>query len=258
MKTRILVTLVAALLVASATGFAAEPEGWKFEITPYAWLAGLEGDGTINGQDFDFDKSFSDIVDAVDVGGSLLGIAQYNRFILWGRVDFFSLDTDEMDLEDQPAGGRLETDLLLTECAAGYQVDGWMEGQTFDILLGVRSLTIENELTVYGRGTVSTDDRPEEWEKETRVDGLLILRPSIPLFPSKIDGLRLNATLAIGAGDSDLVYEMNPEIQYQITDHVAARLGYRTVGYKLKGDDNEDNELNFNLAGLIVGLGVTF
>ena len=258
MKTKILVTLVAALLVASATGFAAEPTGWKFELTPYLWAAGLEGDGTINGQDFDFDKSFSDIVDAVDVGGSLLGIAQYNRFILWGRADFFSLDTDEMDLEDQPAGGRLETDLLLAEFAAGYQVDGWMEGQTFDILAGVRTLTIENELTVYGRGTVGTDDRPEQWEKETRVDGLLILRPSIPLFPSKIDGLRLNATLAIGAGDSDLVYEMNPEIQYQITENIAARLGYRTVGYKLVGDDNEDNELNFNLAGLIVGLGVTF
>ena len=84
------------------------------------------------------------------------------------------------------------------------------------------------------------------------------LLPSLPLFPSKIDGLAFNPTLAIGAGDSDLVYELFPQLQYQVTDHMMARLGYRTVGYKFKGEHNDDNELNINLAGLTVGLGVTF
>jgi hypothetical protein len=73
------------------------------------------------------------------------------------------------------------------------------------------------------------------------------------VFPSKIDGLRFNPVLGIGAGDSDLAYELFPQFQYRINESMAARLGYRTVGWKFEGDN--DNELNVNLAGLIVGLG---
>ena len=51
------------------------------------------------------------------------------------------------------------------------------------------------------------------------------------------------------------MYELFPQFQYQVTDHAAVRLGYRTVGYKF---EDGDNELNINLAGLIVGLGLTF
>lgn len=246
------ITLLATLLAASNTvAFAAEPQGWKFEITPYLWAAGMEGDVTVNGQKADFDKSFSDIVDAVELGGSLLGVVQYDRFLLWGQVDHFELDTDEMDIEDRPEGGRLETKLTLLEFAAGYQIDGWSEGQTFDILVGVRSLSMDNDLTVTGHG---------EYSKDVDVtDPILVVRPSMPIFPSKIDGLRFNPTLAIGGGgDADLVYELFPQIQYQINDNLVARVGYRTVGYKFKGEKNKDNELNFNLSGLIVGVGVTF
>ena len=252
MKTKVMTAIAAGLVLASGlAAAAAEPQGWQFELTPYLWAAGLEGDVTINGQEAEFEKKFSDIVDAVDIGGSLLGVAQYNRFLLWGQVDYFSLSSDKMDVEDQPEQGRLDSKLLLGEVAVGYQIDGWSEGQTFDILVGARMLSTELDLELNDGRTASKDN--------DLVDPILVLRPSIPIFPSKIDGLRFNPTLAIGGGgDSDLVYELFPQIQYQITDHAAVRLGYRTVGYKFKGDENEDNELNINLAGLIIGLGVTF
>ncbi len=241
-------------LVSSVDSRAAEPKGWKMEVTPYAWLAGLEGDVTIDGRKTEFEKEFSDILDAVELGGSILGVFQYDRFLVWGQLDGFSLSTDNLDVEDQPEGGSLDTDMMLGELAVGYQVDGWAEGQTFDLLVGVRSLTIENELTLNSGETLSSDDR----DKDSRVDGILVIRPSMPVLPSMIDGLRFNPTLAIGGGDSDMVYELFPQFQYQITDNIAARLGYRTVGYKIKGERDEDNELNINLAGLILGLGITF
>ena len=251
MKTKIMTAIAAGLVLASGLTASAAPEGWQFELTPYLWAAGLEGDVTINGHEADFEKEFSDLFDALDVGGSLLGVAQYNRFLLWGQVDYFSLSTDELDVEDQPENGSLDTKLLLGEVAVGYQIDGWSEGQTFDILVGARMLSMEADLELADGRTASKDN--------DIADPILVLRHSIPIFPSKIDGLRFNPTLAIGGGgDADLVYELFPQIQYQITDHAAVRLGYRTVGYKFKGDDNEDNELNFNLAGLIIGVGVTF
>jgi opacity protein-like surface antigen len=240
-----------ALLLPSLSAGAAEPPPrFKLEVTPYAWLAGVEGDVTVNGRQADFDKSFSDIFDMVEVGGSLLTIAQYDRFIFWGQIDYFSMSTDELDVDDQPKAGTLDSSMLLGELAAGIQVDGWREGQTFDLLVGVRTLSIENDLDLRN-GTSTGKD-------QDLVDPILVVRPSVPLFPSKIEGLRFNPTLAIGGGgDSDLVYELQPQIQYQVSENLAARIGYRRVGYKLDSDQN-DNELDFSLSGLIVGLGIRF
>jgi hypothetical protein len=243
------VGMAAAVVLAVTGAFAEEPRGWKVEVTPYAWLAGLEGDVTVRGHKADFDKSFSDMLDYVEMAGSLLTVVQYDRYLVWGQLDYFDLSTDALDVDDRPDHGKLDTTMVLAELALGYQVDGWMEDQTFDFLVGVRQLHIENDLEIYGVRSVS--------KERDIVDPILVMRPSMPVLPSKIDGLRFNPTLAIGAGgDSDLTYELFPQFQYQITDLVAARLGYRRVGYRFEGSN--DSELNFDLAGLIVGLGVMF
>lgn len=251
MKKWIAAACVAVVLVTALSANAAEPKGWKFEITPYAWLAGVEGDVTVGGRTVDFDKSFSDLVNYVDLAGSLLGVVQYDRYLLWGQMDYFSMSTDNLDVQDQPEHSTLDSKMLLSEMAAGYQIDGWMKGQTFDLLIGARNLHIKNDLDIDGVGSFGRSR--DLW------DPMLVIRPSMEVLPSKITGLRFNPTLAIGGGgDSEFIYELQPQFQYQITDTVAARVGYRRVGYKVKGDRNSDNELNFSLAGLIVGLGVTF
>jgi len=241
--------IVAALVAAGTAAWAADQKGWKFEITPYAWLAGLEGDITVNDNKVDFDKSFSDLFDALEVGASVRLGAEYNRFLAGALVDYFSMSTDKLDVEDQPQGGTLDTKMLLTEASVGYRVDGWAKGQSFGLMVGVRNLHVENDLTIDGVGEFSRDNDV--------TDAMFYVLPSVPVFPSKIEGLRFNPVMGIGAGDSDLAFELFPQFQYQITDNLAARLGYRTVGWKFKGD-NEDNELNIRLAGLIIGLGATF
>lgn len=244
------IMMTAAALAVCTGAFAAEQKGWQFEFTPYAWLAGLEGDLTVNGTKVEFDKSFSDVFDAVELGGSFRLAAEYDRFLIGVLVDMFSLSTDELDVEDQPQRGSLDTDMLLTEFAVGYRVDGWAEGQTFGLMIGVRNLSMENDLQVNEVGTFSRDNDV--------TDAMFYVLPSIPVFPSKIDGLRFNPVMGIGAGDSDLAYELFPQFQYDITETVAARLGYRTVGWTYKGENNEDNELNVSLSGLTIGLGVKF
>ncbi len=250
MKMRMAGLIGAALLVMAQAGSAQDTEGWKFEVTPYAWLAGLEGDVTVGGHKVEFEKEFTDLFDAVDMAASVRLGAEYNRFMVGAMMDYFSLSTDNMDVEDQPAGGSLDTKTLLTEGAVGYRVDGWSKGQSFGLMVGVRNLHIESDLTLNGHGEVSKDNDV--------TDGMFYLLPSLPVFPSKIDGLRFNPVLGIGAGDSDLVYEMFPQFQYQISENMAARFGYRTVGWNFKGEQDEDNELNVRMAGLVLGLGLTF
>ncbi len=252
MKRKLITAIAASVMLATGLTASAAPEGWKFEITPYLWAAGLEGDVTLNGQSADFEKSASDLLDAVEIGGSLFGMAQYNRFVLGAQADFFSLSTENLDIEDQPQGGKIDCDMLLTQAAVGYMIDGWMEGQTFTFGVGVRNLHMELDMEVYGNGTASRDN--------DITDPYLIVWPVLPLFPSKLDGrLVLNPVFSIGGGgDSELTYELFPQLRYQFTELVQGRIGYRTVGYKFEGDDNEDNEVNINLAGLIFGVGVTF
>lgn len=249
MKTKIMMMIAAGLvLAAGGTALAAAPQGWHFELTPYLWAAGLEGDATINGHEADFEKEFSDLFDMLEIGGSLFGVAQYNRIVLLGAVDYFDLSTDNLDVEDQPPGRTLDSKLLIGEVAAGYQFDGFMEGMTISVLAGARLTRMELDLELDEGQSASKDN--------DLADPVLMLNPSIPIFPSKIAGLRFNPILAIGGGnDADLVYELFPQFQYQITDHLAARLGYRTVGYKF---EEGDNELNISMSGLIVGVGLMF
>jgi hypothetical protein len=236
--------------IMSMMSVADEPSGWKVDVTPYAWLAGIEGDATVGGHKAEFDKSFSDLVDMVDAAGSLLGVVQYDRYVFWGQMDYVSTSTDALDVDDQPKAGSFDSDLFLLEAAVGYQIDGWQENQTIDIMVGVRSLDIQNDLEIYGRGMFSKD--------VSLVDPMIVIRPRVALFPSKIDGLTFNGTMGIGGGgDSDMVYELAPQVEYQINESMIGRFGYRRVGYKFVGE-NDENELNIALAGLVAGLGVTF
>ncbi len=249
-KSMVGIVVAAALITSVISGMAQDKQGWQFEVTPYGWFAGLEGDITVNGTKVDFDKSFSDLFDALEFGGSLRLGATYDRYMVGALIDCFSLSTDELDVEDRPAGGSLDSKILLTEAAVGYRVDGWAEGQSFGLMVGVRNLHIDNDLKLKDGQSFS--------RKNDVTDVMFYVLPSIPVLPSKIDGLRFNPVLGIGVGDSDLSYELFPQFQYQITELLAARVGYRTVGWKFKGDNNKDNKLNVSLSGFTAGLGLTF
>ncbi len=248
-KAKMAVVASLALAASGLTAQAADPQGWQFELTPMAWLAGMEGDGTLGSRDFEFDKSFGDLVESVDMAAGLLGTAQYDRYLFWAQLDFISSSTDNLDVDDQPKHAEVESDLFLGEVAVGYQVDGWAKDQTIDLLLGVRVARIENGLSI-DRGPAIEDD-------STLVDPMLVIRPCVPVLPSKIKGLSFNGTMAIGGGgDADMVYELQPQFQYDASENLSFRLGYRRVGYKFDGEG--DNKLDMQLAGLILGAGFRF
>jgi hypothetical protein len=238
--------LCTGLLCASGV-YAGENPSWNFEFTPYLWYAGLEGDVTVAGRQVDFEKDASDLVDLVDIGGSFRIGAEVGRVMVGALVDVISLSTDELDDADQPQRGSMDSEMLLVEGGIGYRIDGWSKGQSFGLMAGVRHLELDNDLTVNGVGEFS--------RKDELTDIMFFLLPRVPMFASKMDGLYFNPVLGVGAGDSDLAYELFPQLQYQISEKFSARLGYRRVGWKL---EDGDNELNVSLAGLIAGIGLKF
>jgi OOP family OmpA-OmpF porin len=244
-KKTVAVAVATTLAITAAVPRAqAQDETVGFEISPYLWGAGVDADVTLGDQTVNVKRDFSDIVDAIDIGGGVMGGVLINRFVMVGQVDYLSLDSDELD--DAPARGRLETDLLMAMLALGYRFGGERPGKHLDVLVGARNLSLDNTLTLDGLGRFEGD--------KDFVDPILMIRPSLPLG----ERWRLNATMSYGSGgDSEKTWELQPHVQFQISDHLALRFGYRRLYYEIDSE-NGRNKFDGAFQGLIIGLGGTF
>jgi outer membrane protein OmpA-like peptidoglycan-associated protein len=247
---------VALLAVIGAPGpvQASEQDGWQFEITPYAWLTGIDGDVAARGREASFEKDFSDLKDNVDAGFMGLVSASYNRVVLFGQYDYVELGPDGSLVADLGVsalpGGRVDgsLDTKIGTLGIGYRFDTFGEN-TIDVLVGVRDISIEAELRAAGQA------RSREIGA---TDTLIMLRPSIRLS----ERWRFNPTMSYAvAGDSDTHYELQPEFQYQFSDSFALRFGYRSLNYELesgsKGTDDYRG-IDGTLSGFLIGAGWTF
>jgi len=241
MKTERKATVVAGILLA-VTSVVTAQDKWNFEVTPYFWAAGVEGDATVQGRDVDIDAGFDDIFDAVDAGAGLMTVAEQGSFVILGQFDYVGMDTDQLD--PAPVGGSIQTDSFLGALAAGFQFEGPFEGSTIGLLGGVRYATIENDLTIKGVG---------KWDDTLDiVDAIVVVRPSIRLT----ERWRFNPIFSVGAGDSDLTWEVQPNVQCQFSDNMALRIGYRRLHYDIEGE--RGNKFDAAFQGLIVGVGLLF
>jgi hypothetical protein len=232
---RAVAVFLSTLLLASQ---ARAQDDWSYEITPYLWAAGTDADVTLDAQTVRVKREFV----AVDLAGSVLGVGQRDRFVIWTQLDFLRLDTDE--LERAPAGGRLESDAFLATLGFGYQF-GQRGGRTVDVLLGARHISLDSKFTLNGVGRFKRD--------EVFTDPLIIVRPSWPLG----ERWRFNPTVSLGGGDSQLTWELQPQFQWLIVDRFALRLGYRRVFYRIESDGGR-NKWDGAFQGVIIGIGGMF
>lgn len=237
--------VTAALALAAAPhALAQEEKNWGFEITPYLWAAGIDGDVTVGSQTASIDVGFDDLIDALDIGGGLMAGAGYKHFIVVSQLDYWSMDSDNLD--GAPANARLETDMFLAMLAAGYRFGTDRHGKHVDVMLGARNLSMDNTLTLGPLGQFATDS--------DFVDPIVMVRPSFPLGKR----WRFNPTFSFGGGgDSEKVWELQPNLQFQISDHVALRIGYRLLHYETESE-NGRTTWDGDLEGFGIGLGGTF
>jgi hypothetical protein len=252
MRRWIVAAMAMVCLVGVSTMKASAEEGWKFEITPYIWFVGIDADLTILDREVDLDVGFSDLIDKVDFAGELFLTAQKGPWVLWSQCDYMAM-SDEFDVtvpsNNLTVNGDVNNDTWFLAGGAGYQfIGGLTKNATTDVLVGVRYLSMDNEvkLSAPALGVSRTVQR------DTGItDAILIIRPSIPIT----EKLRFNPTVSIGTGDSDLVYELQPQLQYQFTDSISGRLGYRRLYYDV---DKDNVKFDGAFHGFILGLGVTF
>jgi hypothetical protein len=189
------------------------------------------------------DRGFSNLFDARDLSGSLLGLVHKDKFMLWIQADYLALGTNNLDVT--PPSARVNTYATLLGTAVGYQFEGLLEESTIGVLVGLRYGHFENKLTLNGvRAGEGTTDV---------VDPMLVVRPNVPIT----DWLSLNPIVDVGGGlDSDYIFELQPQLHIKLTRRFAMRIGYRRLHYKYEGD--RDNEFDATIQGFIVGVSYTF
>ena len=127
----------------------------------------------------------------------------------------------------------------------GYQFEGLVEGSMIDAMVGLRYGHFENKFTINSvrtrEGTIDV------------VDLMLVVRPNVPIT----HWVTLNPILAVGGGgDSDFIFELQPELHFQFTKHFAIRIGYRRLHYEYGGE--QGNAFDATIQGFIVGVSYTF
>jgi hypothetical protein len=224
--------VVAALAVTPAVAQQHEP--WRFQLTPYVWMLGMESQvkPQRNLPTVHVDKSFSDILKNLDGAVFLTGSARQGRFVLladasWAQITERARRTlvPGVDLS-----GKLRTRQTQVMLAAGYTVIDQPDV----------ALEVEGRLLQFERSVTTT----ESW-----LDPIFGARVRIDLAPNwSIIGYGDFGGFGVG---SRFTWQAVGTINYQLSDAFFVSAGYRhsSVDYRRGG-----KRLKFDMSGPLVGL----
>lgn len=216
-----------------------EQNAWRFQLTPYVWMTGLEGrirpfQGAPTAH---VDKSFSAILSHLDAAFFLTGTARKGRLVLHGDVSHAST-SDQAAL---PIGLPVRAHLRQTSAtlAAGYnwQVDGQ---SSVDLLGGVRFWEIHARLDIPGVASANS--------KTSFADPVIAVRWRNDFAPQWSSLLYADAG-GFGAG-SKATWQLLGSINYQWKDNGYLSLGYRHLQVNYRSDGKR---LDFSQGGPVVG-----
>lgn len=234
-----------------AASSASAPDGpWFVRITPYAWLPSVSGStrGDHRVPSLSIDKDFSDILTDLDFAAMIVGTVRYDRVGLLVDLDYVSLSVDG-NLSG-PFRTRYHTNLealVATVGATARVVDEPKLG--IDLLVGARILGLWIDGNLKGQGPFGRSRGFSD--SATIVDGLVGVRAGVELG----DGFSLIGYADIGAGNSDLTWQMLGAVEYSFSNSVSGAIGYRYLGYDFGGHAPLDD---LALYGPILGVTIRF
>jgi opacity protein-like surface antigen len=252
------VLMLAAASITSARAAGADEERWQVEFTPYLFASGLHGSTGTQQVTADVNTAFSDIVKNLDKG--FMGTLEVRRG-RWG----FILDGLYFKLKDQgarswegPAGigsatGDLDvtTTMQMYQLSAAYRLGG---GVPTDLIVAGRTTRLDLDLNlvtttgpVLPGGTRSLSASQSWWDP---VIGVRVMLP----FAEHWSAMLYGDIGGFGVG-SDITYQGIAGVNWQFSEHVSAKLGYRYI-YQ----DYENNGFIWKMAayGPYLGVGIRF
>jgi hypothetical protein len=214
----------------------AAPE-WAFQLTPYAWLAGLKGDtGTSpDVPTVPIDISPSDVVDDLEATLMFVLNAKKGRHGLYADFFYADIQADE-ELLPPPIDLSLRVGAETTLFSLAYQYEFFRSDKaTAELLAGARYWSVENRLQFRGGSGGPLAGR-EFISDESWTDPLVGVKASTSLGDSRFYVVGGAGIGGFGAG-SDSFYEVSGAVGYRWSDAIATLLGYRRLEVDYRDDD---------------------
>jgi len=251
----------AALLAAVAISATAAPAhsqadpGWKFELTPYLWAAGMSGTVSVNDRPnagLEVEQSFSDILSVLQF--ALMGSLEARKG-RWGAMTdavYFKVN-DEGSVTGKRGFATLSANADLAQqmysLAASYRVG---QGKSpIDVFAGARYASVgwDVDIAASSPPVIAT----ERSFKETRswVDPYIGARVETPL------GTRwaIGAYADVGGFGiaSDIATQAMASVRFKFTTGIVGNLGFRVVT-----DDYDKDGFKYDMMNGGAVLGVSF
>ena len=225
---------------------AAPSESWGYEVTPYLWGVGLNGNtavGTLPAQGVE--ASFSDLLKVLDVAGLVAFEGRRGR---WGfLVDALYFHLSDSTPTPEAAFGDAEVDLKqqLYSAAAVRRV---LDGRTsVDLIFGARYSDIANELELTS-GVAAGRRKSGSFDWWDAIGGARV-------GWAFADQWKLIGYGGLSGGGSSLSGQVQVGVDWRFSPHLTGRFGYRY----LKMDYDHDEFLyDMAMAGGYAGLGIRF
>ena len=255
----------AAIAGDSGSEVAPKQKDWRFFISAYGWLAGIEGSVVNAGNAQDVNVPFSDLAGLAEAGFMLDAEVQWRKWFvnfdgtwatLGAKQDGVLVDLDisiDQTIYDIHFGREIYSRLLDEKPAA---VDpAWQKRMRLDLHAGARYFSTQPTIKIapfVGAPSQipSTDDR---W------DPIIGLRFMSAL--SKRWLITLTGDMGgFGIGDAaQFTWELEGVLGYRITSRFNAFAGYRALSFDLvEGEGGQQNGADLLQHGPLLGVGVNF
>jgi len=249
--------LLATLLPAALPAEAVEPasakvnQGWSFAFSPYVWATSIDGTVTgPGGRDVEFASSFRDLLKDLDFALMGAGEVRYDRFGAVLDVAYSSVTGEQ----DTPfgvlySGAKAELKQWIVNTALAYRFHrdrvGWV-----DATAGARIFIVDMDVTL----------KPGDLPKATSEIDKTIASPIIGMrgHIDIIDGFGLTGAFDVGGFGlgADFTWQVLATLDYEVSDGIALRAGYRHIGLSYTNDAGTN--IDYNLSGPIVGMTFRF
>lgn len=209
---------------------------WALQMTPYVWAAGLKGDISPfrRAPDISVEKSFSDVLEDLNVAAFLNVYGRHGRFVAVG--DLLYVDTtDARQVGALPVIGQIPT---LDVSIDSRQVSGTLMGgyqlyatpdANFALLAGFRAWDISNAVTVITPIGAASYEESFSW-----VDPIVGARAFVRLA----DRLSLQVQADIGGfgAGSERTWQALGTLNYELTEHLSVSAGYKVLDTDYESD----------------------
>jgi opacity protein-like surface antigen len=230
---------------------------WQFEIAPYLFGAGLDGTVGLRGVEADIDVGFDELLERLNKGFMLFASARKGHWVFAFDGMYTDFEEEQVRSWQGPLGNtstaQLKADMTQQVYAlmVGRKVGGG-QSSSLDLLGVARYTSLESGLnlaftsdSLLPDGSRSVSGKFDWW------DAAIGLRYLVP-FAQKWDFV---GYADLGAGGSDLTYQLLAGVNWRFSRHLAAKLGYRYLYQDYKKDDFKwDMAMN----GVYLGLGIRF